>query len=52
LDGGQNHEKSENSNRKIGETLGYSEEFVRKNILKIKRKLSPPFSPTPTEKGG
>jgi hypothetical protein len=50
LDSEGNGEKGENSNRKIGEKLGYSEEFVRKNILKIKQTFSPPFSPK--EMGG
>lgn len=35
------------SNRKIGEVIGYSEEFVRKNIVKIKKHLLPLFSNTP-----
>jgi RNA polymerase sigma factor (sigma-70 family) len=39
-----NRENKPISNRKIGERLGYSEEFVRKNIQKIKRELSPLFT--------
>jgi hypothetical protein len=39
-DGGENGEKGDKSNRKIGEKLGYSEEFVRLKIQQIKTHLS------------